>query len=184
MASMSSSSAAAPRFDMLRRIFGEPRTLTPLLRELLAHAVESYGDEAVPQRARDIVSIAIEQNHPAWNVAIACVLVDLVESLRQRVLALNDVPFTHAYLDFLREKCLQLRTSSYNEENAHELVVAFASAVSDAYTEHNTVLIDYVTRSDSINTQGYASEVTVDTLAAERRKKALASAGDDDEMND
>ena len=170
-----------PRFDMLRRIFGEPRTLTPLLRELLAHAVESYGDEAVPQRARDLVSLAIEQNHPAWNVTITCVLVDLVESLRQRVLALNDTPFTHVYLEFLREECLQLRTSSYNEENAHQLFVAFATVVSDAYTQHNTLLVEHVARSVSINTQGYASEVTVDTLAAVRR---AAARGADDEMND
>lgn len=176
----------APRFDMLRRIFSEPRTLTPLLREMLAHVVESYGDEAVPQRARDLVSLAIEQNHPAWNVAIACVLVDLVESLRQRVLALNDVPFTHAYLDFLREKCLQLRTSSYNEENAHQLFVAFASAVSDAYMHHNTLLVEHVARAESINTQGYASQVTVDTLAAVRRKAHTGADddADDDRMND
>jgi hypothetical protein len=163
---------APPPVDMLRRIYAQPWDLTPLLRAWLAHADETYGD-ALPPRCRDMLARFVERNHPAWNVVAATLLLDTLDALRARIVALNDTPFTRDFLVFVHEKCIQLRTCSFSDRDMHETLCDFAHVVSTTYLQHNTLLVAHVVRQSrgdaSFDALGYAPPLSASAIVAARR---------------
>lgn len=172
--------AAATRVDILQRIYDAPWDIAPLLGHFLEHAQATYGAALTPRNV-DILRLGIERNHPAWNIVIATVLIDTLDSLRERILAFAAMPgvpahereFTRLFLVFVREKCTQLRTSSFSERDMHEKFSAFAQVVSCAYVQRDRRLVEEVARiaesAHSFDTLGYAVPLSADTLAARAR---------------
>lgn len=183
---MATAHPPSARHDMLRGIFSQPLALTPMLREMLAHTHETYGD-VLPRRALDIVALVIARNHPAWNVVLAIVLIDLTPSLRARVVEMCDTPWTRLFLDYARERCMQLRSTSFTVANMHQLFYDLACDLSSTYLQHNHVLAEHVVHEAqserALDMVAHAHATSADTLSlvlrqrAARERDAVAGSG-------
>lgn len=177
----------APRVHLLRRIFEHPETLAPMLNGFLER-ITAAG--YLRQHTRDVLAFAIALNEPWLNVMCALMFIDTVTPIRQHMLAHDPSEFNDKYLVFMHEKMTHLLSSNFTAENAEELLVQDASALSSVYTMRNTVVVDHVVydvrRGRSFDTLGYAPALTAETIGAARRARESGAAllGDEEDGDD
>lgn len=169
-----SGSGTAIRVDILQRIFEHPGTLTPLLNELVTHAHRSYSDSHFSAYNVDLFRRMIDLNIPYLNVVIAAMLIDTVDSIRERVLALDPSDFNRQFLIFMKEKCTHLRSDNFSASNMRETFQHFATMLVNTYLMRNIVVVRHVVRDveneRSFDDLGYAPSLTAETIANARRR--------------
>lgn len=173
-----SSSGAPPVVNLLQRIFEHPETLTPLLTQFIEHTRHSYGDAIFTPYLVAMFRHAVARNEPYLNVVIAAMLIDTVDSLRDRVLELDPSDFTRQFLAFMHEKCTHLRSTNFSAANMRETFQQFALLLVDTYLMRNIVVVRHVLRDvdnkRSFDDLGYAPALTAETIANARRREGAA----------
>jgi hypothetical protein len=167
--------------DVLQHIFERPERLEQLLYFMLQHVQESLGEHAAT-RDIDVLRAAVAQRRPYANVALAVLLIDMDEQLRQHVVRCSEArgaeerAWTCDFLVFVHELSTRLRSADYVVANVQALLVDFACVLASAYLQRQTTLVQHVRTivdegRESFDALGYTTPISAETLGIDLRQR-------------